>query len=194
MGEALCVARKAGMDMKLVFDAMRVSSGNSFMWETEVPLVLRGEYDPNFTAEMMAKDISLGLDLGARYGVPQPFNAAVLARYREAIETFGPGQGSTIPVRLNELESGVSLARSSDDIGISDANNASASGPPPLPGTPLADPPLPSGENHASSGRVAAAAFGPWSYTTEIADGSFQVVHQDYDNPYLKEPFTTHAD
>ena len=48
-----------------------------------VERVLRGEYDPNFTAEMMAKDISLGLDLGARYGVPQPFNAAVLARYRD---------------------------------------------------------------------------------------------------------------
>jgi 3-hydroxyisobutyrate dehydrogenase len=60
IGEVLCVCKKAGLDMKLVFDAMRVSSGNSFCWETEVPLVLRGEYDPNFTAEMMAKDISLG--------------------------------------------------------------------------------------------------------------------------------------
>jgi 3-hydroxyisobutyrate dehydrogenase-like beta-hydroxyacid dehydrogenase len=48
------------------------------MWETEVPLVLKGEYDPNFTAEMMAKDISLGLDLAKRYGVPQPFNEQVL--------------------------------------------------------------------------------------------------------------------
>ena len=179
------------MDMKLVFDAMRVSSGNSFMWETEVPLALRGEYDPNFTAEMMAKDISLGLDLGARYGVPQPFNAAVLARYREAIDTFGPGQGSTIPVRLNELESGVSLSADGD---VHARGAANADGPPPLPGTPLADPPPPSGENRAPSGRTAAAAFGAWSYTTEIADGSFQVVHQDYDNPYLKEPFTIHAD
>merc|ERR1712094_89729 len=32
---------------------MRVSSGNSFCWETEVPLALKGDYDPNFTAEMM---------------------------------------------------------------------------------------------------------------------------------------------
>ena len=36
VGETLCVAKKAGLDMQLVFDAMRVSSGNSFCWETEV--------------------------------------------------------------------------------------------------------------------------------------------------------------
>ena len=36
IGEVLCVCKKAGLDMKLVFDAMRVSSGNSFCWETEV--------------------------------------------------------------------------------------------------------------------------------------------------------------
>ena len=39
----VCMLRYApGLDMKLVFDAMGVSSGNSFCWETEVPLVLQG--------------------------------------------------------------------------------------------------------------------------------------------------------
>ena len=46
---------QAGLDMKLVFDAMRVSSGNSFCWETEVPRMLKGDYYPDFTAEMMHK-------------------------------------------------------------------------------------------------------------------------------------------
>ena len=57
--------------MQLVFDAMRVSSGNSFCWETEVPRMLKGDYYPDFTAEMMHKDITLGLDLGVQYSTVQ---------------------------------------------------------------------------------------------------------------------------
>lgn len=30
MGEAICIAKKGGVDLKLLFDAMRASSGNSF--------------------------------------------------------------------------------------------------------------------------------------------------------------------
>ena len=41
--------------MLQVFDAMRVSSGNSFCWETEVPRMLKGDYFPDFTAQMMLK-------------------------------------------------------------------------------------------------------------------------------------------
>ena len=109
MGEALCVAKKAGLDMKLVFDAMRVSAGNSFCWETEVPRVLQGDYYPDFTAEMMAKDISLGLDLAKEYGVPSPVFEHVARIYDEAMEKYGTQAGSTIPVRLNEDASGVRL-------------------------------------------------------------------------------------
>ena len=147
MGEALCVAKKAGLDMKLVFDAMRVSSGNSFCWETEVPLVLRGEYDPNFTATMMLKDISLGLDLAKKYDVPQPFTEKVAARYQEAIDKYGPDEGSTIPVRLNEDEAGVKLSE-----GIGNAK----------------------------------AAFEKWEYTSEITNGSFQILPKHVDNPHTK--------
>lgn len=78
--------------MKLYWDAMRVSSGNSFFFETEVPLVLRGEYDPNFTAEMMAKDIQLGIELGRRFGISQPYVEKVKGTYDEAIDTYGPNQ------------------------------------------------------------------------------------------------------
>lgn len=35
-GEALMIAKKAGIDMSAYFDAVRVSAGNSYVWETEV--------------------------------------------------------------------------------------------------------------------------------------------------------------
>ena len=154
VGEALCVAKKAGLDMKLVFDAMRVSSGNSFCWETEVPRMLKGDYYPDFTAKMMHKDISLGLDLGEKYGVPSPMNEFIASKYEEAMEVYGEESGSSIPCRMVEDAAGVRLLDNEDDPG----------------------------KSHGG-------AFENWSYTTEINDGSYQIIHTDYDNAFKKPPF-----
>jgi 3-hydroxyisobutyrate dehydrogenase len=97
VGEALCVAKKAGIDMKTVFDAMRVSSGNSFCWETEVPRMIKGDYYPDFTAKMMHKDISLGLDLGKKFDVHTPTTQYVAQKYEEAMKIYGEESGSSIP-------------------------------------------------------------------------------------------------
>lgn len=155
VGEALCVAKKAGVDMKLMFDAMRVSAGNSFCWETEVPLALKGNYYPDFTSAMMAKDISLGLELAEKYKVPQPIIQHTMDIYKECMEKYGEDSGSTIPVKLIEDKSGVCLSE---------------------------------GPGNAKD------AFKDWTYTAEITNGAFQVLQVNTDNPYLREPYTLHAD
>ena len=83
--------------MKTVFDAMRVSSGNSFCWETEVPRMIKGDYYPDFTAKMMHKDISLGLDLGKKFDVYTPTTQYVAQKYEEAMKVYGEESGSSIP-------------------------------------------------------------------------------------------------
>lgn len=40
MGEALMLASKSGIELEKFYHAMRAGAGNSFVWETEVPLVL----------------------------------------------------------------------------------------------------------------------------------------------------------
>jgi len=158
IGETLCVAKKAGLDMKLVFDAMRISSGNSFCWETEAPRMLRGDYFPDFTAEMMHKDISLGLQLGEKYGVPQRLNQHLANVYEECMEKYDTAEnkcGSAIPCKLVEDQSGVTLCE---------------------------------GPGNAKE------AFQNWTYTTQIKDGSYQIVHiQDSDNPFRRKPFADDA-
>jgi len=174
VGETLCVAKKAGLDMKLVFDAMRLSSGNSFCWETEVPRMLKGDYYPDFTAEMMHKDISLGLDLGAKYGVPMPTNTYVARKYEEAMEKYGPDSGSSIPCRMVEDAAGVRL------IDTEPVPQKSLAPGTDWPGNSFAP------DSHGG-------AFEAWSYTTEVCDGSYTIMHTGYDNVYTQEPFTTHA-
>ena len=173
-GEALCTAKKAGLDLRLVFDAMRASSGNSFCWETEVPRMLVGDYYPDFTAEMMHKDISLGLDLGKKYGVPMPANAFVARRYEEAMARFGRDSGSSIPCRLVEEESGCRLA----DVAGADGSDPQDAYP----------------GNEVNKQGSHGGAFARWSYTSEFCDGSYTILHTGYDdNPYACAPFTTHA-
>ena len=50
--------------------------------------MLKGDYYPDFTAEMMHKDISLGLDLGKKYGVTQHMNEFIAGKYEEAMDKY----------------------------------------------------------------------------------------------------------
>mmetsp|Transcript_93634 Transcript_93634/g.166607 ORF Transcript_93634/g.166607 Transcript_93634/m.166607 type:complete len:374 (+) Transcript_93634:67-1188(+) len=102
MGEAMMIAKKSGVDMKLLFDAVRISSGNSFCWETEFARVADGTYFPDFTAEMMAKDIELGQGLARKHGVPMLIHGQVAQIYEMCMAKYGRDSGSTIPVKLVE--------------------------------------------------------------------------------------------
>lgn len=102
MGEAMMIAKKSGVDMKLLFDAVRISSGNSFCWETEFARVADGTYYPDFTAEMMAKDIELGQGLAKKHGVPMLIHGQVAQIYEMCMAKYGKDSGSTIPVKLIE--------------------------------------------------------------------------------------------
>ena len=59
LGEALMTAKKAGMDLNTAYEAIRISSGNSFVHETESQLILNGSRDVNFTMDLVLKDMSL---------------------------------------------------------------------------------------------------------------------------------------
>eukprot|EP00415_Alexandrium_ostenfeldii_P004031 UN4031 len=143
MGEAMMIAKKSGVDMKLLFDAIRISSGNSFCWETEFARAFDGTYFPDFTAEMMAKDIELGQGLARKHGVPMLMHGQVAQIYETCMAKYGRDSGSNIPVKLVEDSCGETLAD-----------------------------------------EKSRAVFKDWTYTTEIVDGSYTIVHQNYDNPF----------
>lgn len=107
MGEAILIAKKNDVCLKKLFDAVRVSSGNSFCWETEFPRMVDGSYFPDFTAEMMLKDIELGQGLAKKGAVPLPVHAVVAQLYQSCISKFGPNCGSTAPVKLLADQCGV---------------------------------------------------------------------------------------
>ena len=57
--EALTTTAKAGLDLNVVYEAIRISSGNSFVHETESQVILNGSRDINFTMDLVSKDIGI---------------------------------------------------------------------------------------------------------------------------------------
>ncbi|MEE8534819.1 MAG: NAD(P)-dependent oxidoreductase, partial [Kiloniellales bacterium] len=58
LGEAMMTARMAGMDLGTTYEAIRISSGNSFVHETESQVILNGSRNINFTMDLVVKDMS----------------------------------------------------------------------------------------------------------------------------------------
>ena len=101
-GEAFMVAKKAGIDLGVAYEAIRISSGNSFVHETEGQLILNGSYNINFTMDHEVKDLALFDDLGKKYDVPLELSPLALQIMRDGLERYGPRAWSSMVVKRLE--------------------------------------------------------------------------------------------
>ncbi len=102
LGEALMTAAKAGMDMSTTYEAIRISSGNSFVHETESQVILNGSYNINFTMDLVIKDMTLFENVARRAGVPLEISPKVLEIFKEGQDTYGPRAWSSMIVKRLE--------------------------------------------------------------------------------------------
>jgi len=101
--EALTTAKAAGMDLATAYDAIRISSGNSFVHETESQVILNGSRDINFTIDLVIKDIELFQQVAERAGVPLEINPVLIDIMKDGEQRFGPREWSpNIIKRLEE--------------------------------------------------------------------------------------------
>ncbi len=111
-GEALVLAKRAGLDLAQAYEVITASSGTSFVHETEGQVILNGSYDIGFTLDLALKDLGLALALGEEAGVPLDLAARVHERFLEAHERYGGSAWSPMVVKLLEDELGVELRAS----------------------------------------------------------------------------------
>jgi len=102
VGEALMISGQSGIDLKTAWEAIRWSSGNSFVHETEGQLVLSGSYDINFTIDLALKDLGLVNDLAKSMGVPLELSSIVEQRYIAAKARYGGQAQSPRVVQILE--------------------------------------------------------------------------------------------
>ncbi|MBL4738939.1 MAG: NAD(P)-dependent oxidoreductase [Pelagibacteraceae bacterium] len=102
VGEALTIAKKANMDLKTTYEAIKISSGNSFVHETESQVILNGSYNINFTMDLVVKDMSLFNNLSKKSGVQLEISPIVLNIFREGKKKYGPRAWSSMIVKRLE--------------------------------------------------------------------------------------------
>lgn len=107
--EALTTMAAAGMDLNTTFEAMRISSGNSFVHETESQLILNGSRDIGFTMDLVLKDIGLFQQIADDHGVPLELNPMVIDIFRDGAERYGGGSWSDDIIRRLEDATGLSI-------------------------------------------------------------------------------------
>jgi 3-hydroxyisobutyrate dehydrogenase len=108
-GEAFMVAKKAGIDLGTAYEAIRISSGNSFVHETEGQLILNGSYNINFTMDHEVKDLSLFDDLGKKLEVPLELSPVCVDIMRDGLKRYGPRVWSSMVVKRLEDDCGEDL-------------------------------------------------------------------------------------
>jgi 3-hydroxyisobutyrate dehydrogenase len=82
---------KAGIDPQVLWDIIRVSTGNCWSLEQMPATIFKGNFEPGFKTGLGRKDMGLALTLGKEMGVPlsmgnaaqQGLSAAVEAGYAE---------------------------------------------------------------------------------------------------------------
>ena len=109
LGEAMMTAKLAGMDLNTTYEAIRISSGNSFVHETESQIILNGSRDISFTMGLVVKDMSLFQALGDRHAVPLELSPLVLGIFEDGQQRYGSREWSPNIVRRLEEACGERL-------------------------------------------------------------------------------------
>jgi len=107
LAEALSVSKVAGMDMNIAYEAIRISSGNSFVHETESQVILNGSRDISFTMDLVIKDVGLFDALATQLRVPVELSPLVLNIFRDGQRRYGPRELSPNIIRRLEEACGI---------------------------------------------------------------------------------------
>jgi 3-hydroxyisobutyrate dehydrogenase len=108
-GEALMLCAKGGVDLRVAFDAIAASSGNSFVHETESQVVLNGSYDIGFTMDLACKDAGFAVEFARRFGVPLRLATVMEQTFIEGRARYGGSAWSSMIVKLLEDAVGTPL-------------------------------------------------------------------------------------
>ena len=109
VGEALIVAKKTGINLKTAYEAIKISSGNSFVHETESQVILNGSYNISFTMDLVLKDMGLFNDLSVKNNIPLELSPLVLEIFKDGQKKYGPKAWSSMIVKRLEDACNINL-------------------------------------------------------------------------------------
>ena len=91
VAEAFTLAKKAGVDPQLVFDAIKGGLAGSTVMNAKAPMMLEGNFKPGFKIDLHIKDLNNALETGHGVGSPLPLTASVMEML-QTLRADGLGQ------------------------------------------------------------------------------------------------------
>ena len=107
LGEAWTVAKKSNLDLAKAYKGIAVSSGNSFVHETESQVILNGSYNINFTMDLVLKDTGLFDDLARKLNAPLEISPKVVEIFKDGQKKYGSRAWSSMIVKRMEDENNI---------------------------------------------------------------------------------------
>ena len=102
LGEAWTVAKKSNLDLTKTFKGIAVSSGNSFVHETESQVILNGSYNINFTMDLVLKDTGLFNNLAKKLNAPLEISPKIVEIFKDGQKKYGSRAWSSMIVKRME--------------------------------------------------------------------------------------------
>ena len=109
LSEALVTCKLAGMDLNTSYEAIRISSGTSFVHETESQVILNGSRDINFTMDLVSKDIGLFQAVADRAGIELEISPMLIDIFKDGEARYGAREWSPNIIRRLEEAAGVDI-------------------------------------------------------------------------------------
>jgi 3-hydroxyisobutyrate dehydrogenase len=107
--EALTTAKAAGLDLATTYEAIRISSGTSFVHETESQIILNGSRDINFTMDLVLKDIGLFQKMAEDADVALEVSPLLIEIFKDGIARFGARELSPNIIKRLEEANGLDV-------------------------------------------------------------------------------------
>ena len=107
--EALVTCKAAGLDLNITYEAIRISSSNSFVHETESQVILNGSRDINFTMDLVLKDISLFQKIAESAAVALEISPKLVEIFKDGIDRYGPRELSPNIIKRLEEATGLDI-------------------------------------------------------------------------------------
>ena len=102
LGEAWTVAKKSNLDLSKAYKGIAVSSGNSFVHETESQVILNGSYNINFTMDLVLKDTGLFDELSKKLKAPLEISPKIVEIFKDGQKKYGSRAWSSMIVKRME--------------------------------------------------------------------------------------------
>jgi len=82
LAEAMLLAKKAGVDPSLVYEAIKGGLAGSAVMNAKAPMMIEDSFKPGFKVDLHIKDLSNALDTGHAIGSPLPLTAQVMEMFQ----------------------------------------------------------------------------------------------------------------